>query len=169
MGHPEIITENFKDPSEYFGLLKCKVLPPRHLYHPVLPYRCNGKLLFPLCRTCAETKQQTPCEHSDNERALNGTYVSVELEKARELGYRVMEIDEVWHFPKKTDQLFREYINTFLKLKQESSDWPDWCTSEEDKQRYIREYFQKEGVELAYDCIQKNPGLRALAKLMLNR
>jgi hypothetical protein len=27
-------------------LVRCTVLPPRNLYHPVLPYRCNGRLLF---------------------------------------------------------------------------------------------------------------------------
>ena len=37
------------------------------------------------------------------------------------------------------------------------------------KQRYIDDYFEKEGIHLAHDKIQKNPGLRALAKLMLNR
>ena len=52
IGHPQIITENFAPLSEYFGLVKCFVLPPRSLYHPVLPYRTQGKLIFPLCRTC---------------------------------------------------------------------------------------------------------------------
>jgi hypothetical protein len=33
------------------GLIKCSILPPRQLYHPVLLYRCNQKLLFWLCRT----------------------------------------------------------------------------------------------------------------------
>lgn len=46
LGHPEIITENFGDISQYFGLVKCTVLPPRQLYHPVLPYRTHGKLMF---------------------------------------------------------------------------------------------------------------------------
>jgi len=36
------------------GLVRCAVLPPRDFYHPVLPYRCNGRLLFCLCRTCAK-------------------------------------------------------------------------------------------------------------------
>ena len=52
IGHPQIITENFAPLSKYFGLVKCFVLPPRSLYHPVLPYRTQGKLIFPLCRTC---------------------------------------------------------------------------------------------------------------------
>lgn len=40
---------------------------------------------------------------------------------------------------------------------------------ETSKQKYIDDYFEKEGVRLDYDNIQKNPGLRSLAKLMLNR
>ena len=33
-GHPQIITENFSN-KKYFGLIKCKIIPPRRLYHPV--------------------------------------------------------------------------------------------------------------------------------------
>ena len=33
---------------------------------------------------------------------------------------------------------------------------------------YIRDYHEKEGILLGYNNIKKNPGLRALAKLMLN-
>jgi len=28
------------------GLIKCKIVPPKDLYHPVLPFRCDKKLLF---------------------------------------------------------------------------------------------------------------------------
>ncbi len=51
VGHPKIITDNFKNESEYFGLIKCE-LPPKSLYHPLLPCKLLGKLMFPLCRTC---------------------------------------------------------------------------------------------------------------------
>jgi hypothetical protein len=94
--HPRIITENFdEDISTYFGLIKCTVLPPRGLFHPVLPYRTQGKLMFPLCKTCADTCNQTPCTHSDKERAIQGTWFSVELEKALEKGYRILQMHEV--------------------------------------------------------------------------
>jgi len=36
------------------GLMKCKIVPSKGLYHPVLPYRYK-KLLFCLCRTCPGT------------------------------------------------------------------------------------------------------------------
>ena len=55
-----------------------------------------------------------------------------------------------------------------MKLKQEASGWPDWILTEEDKQNYIELYNQKEGITLEYHKIKKNPGLRALSKLMLN-
>jgi len=35
--------------SSVEGLVRYKVLPPRNLFHPVLPYRVRGKLLFALC------------------------------------------------------------------------------------------------------------------------
>ena len=34
------------------GLMKCKIVPPTNLYHTVLLYRYDKKLLFCLCRTC---------------------------------------------------------------------------------------------------------------------
>ena len=46
--------EHLKVP--YFGVIKAKFIPPENLYHPVLPVRVNGKLMFPLCYKCAEKK-----------------------------------------------------------------------------------------------------------------
>jgi len=33
------------------GLVRCSIVPPDKLYLTVLPYRCNNKLMFCLCRT----------------------------------------------------------------------------------------------------------------------
>ena len=79
VGHPRIITKNFDNISSYFGLVKCTVLPPRRLFHPVLPYRTQGKLIFPLCKTCADTCNQTPCTHTNSERAMQGTWCSISI------------------------------------------------------------------------------------------
>jgi hypothetical protein len=121
VGRPRIITENFDDITTYFGLIKCTVLPPRGLFHPVLPYRTQGKLMFPLCKACADTCNQAPCTHSERERAIQGTWCSVELEKALEKGYHILQMHEVWHFPETSEALFKDYVDTFLKIKQESS------------------------------------------------
>ena len=76
---------------------------------------------------------------------------------------------EIWHFPQTSTQLFTQYINTFLKIKQEADGWPaDVGTDELKRQDYIAAYQQHEGVQLNYAQIEKNPAKRALAKLMLN-
>ncbi|CAL1300304.1 unnamed protein product, partial [Larinioides sclopetarius] len=77
-------------------------------------------------------------------------------------------IYEIYHFPTTSDTLFRTYIDTFLKIKQESSGWPQNCSTEEEKAAYIREYEVKEGIKLDPENISKNPGRRQVAKLALN-
>lgn len=176
--HPEIITENFENLAKkpYTGIIKCTVLPPRGLYHPVLPYRCNGKLLFPLCKTCAEAQIDVCEQHGDLERALTGSWVTLELYKALEKGYIVLKIHEIWHYSEteqydpqaKSGGLFTEYINTFLRLKQQADGYPSSAKTDREKNRYISEYEQMEGVKLDPSKIERNSGMRALAKLMLN-
>ena len=92
MGHPDIVIENFASLENYFGLIKCRVLAPRKLYLPVLPVRLNGKLMFPLCYTCATTMQQTSCEHCDKERSIVGTWVTEELKLAVSKGYTILNV-----------------------------------------------------------------------------
>jgi len=70
--------------------------------------------------------------------------------------------------PQQSDQLFKEYIDTFLNTKQETSDWPPHCTTEETQQAYIDDYERHEGIRLDRDKKQDNPGLRKVSKLKLN-
>ena len=176
VGHPKIYTNNFKDISSYFGLIRCTVLPPRWLFHPVLPSRCHGKLMFALCGTCMHEKRQSYCPHSDEDRTISGTWVTSEVQKAEEMGYEIKDIEVVWHWDQraeydlktKTKGLFTKYIDRFLRLKQEASGYPEWCVTDEDKQRYIEDYYRNEGIRLDPENIDKNPGMRSLAKLCLN-
>ena len=175
-GHPTFIsTPGHTDIRQYFGLIQCQILPPRELYHPVLPYRHEGKLLFPLCASCVKEEMVKPllgrtakCHHTDDQRVLTGTWCSPELAKAVELGYQVQYIYEVWHFDETCEGLFEDYVNTWLKIKQEASGWPAGVDTEDQKQAYIKNYFEHEGIQLEYDKIAVNKGLRTLAKMMLN-
>lgn len=182
-GHPTVfindecskLTGGINDISNVDGLISCKVLPPRQLYIPVLPFRFNGKLLFTLCRSCAE-KQDKICLHeNDDERVLIGVWVSDELKKAVEVGYQIKKIFEIWKYemtqynPRtKKGGLFADYINQFSKIKIESSGYPDNCVSEENKDDYIKIIEEKEGVKLEKENIKFNPGKRSVAKLSLN-
>lgn len=78
--------------NDYFSIIKCKVLPRPDLHLPVFPVRCNGKLMFPLCEKRAEKRQQTPCQHSEEERIIMGTWVAEELKLAIEKGYRIIHV-----------------------------------------------------------------------------
>ena len=169
ISHPIIITENFGDYStkNYFGLIKCKMLPPFKLYAPVLPVRVNNKLLFSLCLTCACTKQQSRCFHGPKERAITGTWTTKEVDYALKKGYTIVETYEIWHWEKK-DALFKEYVDSCIKEKQEASGFPKGCITEEQKLKYISDYELHEGIKLDYDKIKKNPGARHVAKLKAN-
>ena len=136
----------------------------------------NGKLKFPLCNKCATTENQGTCCCNTEERCLLGTWCTPELEKAIACGYTIVKIYEIYHWEQSSQYdrtegvggLFADFIDTFLKLKQESSGWPSWCMSEEDKLRYINDYQSHEKIRLDYANIVHNPGRRALAKLILN-
>ena len=113
--HPEIFRGdicNSKNLNYVFGLIKCKILPPTNLLFAVLPYR-SEKLTFTLCRTCVD-RQKQHCTHSEDERVLYGTWTSIEVEKALELGYKVLNVYEIYHFEKRQKN-FDNYINTFMK------------------------------------------------------
>ncbi|KAK2863533.1 hypothetical protein Q5P01_003066 [Channa striata] len=170
VGHPEIIFRDFKAIESYFGFIKAKLYPPRGLFFPVLPYRSTrGRLIFTLCRTCAELNMQSDaCSHSEEERALTGVWITPEVLKAVDKGYRLVEIHEVWHFKERSNTLFREYIQTFLKGKQEASGYPSNVTDEAGRQKYIQEYHEKQGILLDASKIESNPAKRQVAKLCLN-
>ena len=172
VGHPKLHWGN-NIPDDVQGLLKCRVLPPPTLYHPVLPCRINGKLMFPLCYTCALNSAQVPCRHSDDDRAFVGTWVTLELEKAVEKGYRILNRYSAWHYANTTQYnpettkggLWAPYINMWLKLKQEADGYPSWCITEEDRQQYVQNYYNHEKIRLDPTKIQRNEGLRSLAKV----
>ncbi|XP_055350095.1 uncharacterized protein LOC129596775 [Paramacrobiotus metropolitanus] len=133
IGHPTIILKDLGLVTDYFGIIHCKILPPADLFLPVLPYRSNGKLVFPICRTCVSTQQNAPCKHSANERALTGTWCTPELHAAIDRGYSVVKIFEVWHFEQSKERLFADYVDRFLKIKTEASGWPAYVVTDQQK------------------------------------
>ena len=84
---------------------------------------------------------------------MTGTWVTLELDKAVEMGYQILERYSAWHYEEiiqydpvtKTGGLWSEYINLWLKEKQQADGYPSECKTDEDKQRYVQDYFQKEG------------------------
>ena len=175
VGIPEVIVDpKTTDIKKYFGIVQARVRAPRDLYHPVLAIRSNNKLLFPLCTKCAVEMNQNKCKCPDNVRDLVGTWTTVCLNDAIDAGYEIIHIYEVYHFKEQakydgnTPGLFTDYVNLFLKGKQEASGWPSECISDQQKTSYIQTYEEVEGVKLEPEKIAYNSGKRATNKLLLN-
>lgn len=156
------------DVTEYCGLPKIKMLPLRNLWISVLLYR-ESKLTFPLCRTCADTDERTLCQNDDEELALVEVWSSPEVKKALERSYRILRCYEVWHYTESRKSLFAEYIDHFLALKTQASGWPAGVKTEAEKETFLRDVLQTEGVQLDRQKMKSNSGMRALAKLCSNR
>ena len=121
--------------------------------------------MFPLCTACANTINQGSCTRSNEERCIIVSWLRDEVRKAVDMGYGLDELFEFWEysvtcFDKDTNSsgLFAEYVNMFLKLKQESSDFPSWLQSEDDKNRYFEDYPRAERIALDKASISKNSG-----------
>jgi hypothetical protein len=86
-------------------------------------------------------------------------------------GRKILEIYKVYQYEVtqyKYDTgdggLFVEYINTFLKLKAESSGYPSWVQTPADKELYIRQFFESEGIQVDREPIRYNAAKRGLSK-----
>ena len=158
--------------TSVFGLIKCCILPPRKLLFPVLPAKINDKLIFTLCRSCANNKLDY-CNHGDNDRMIYGTWVSEEIKKAISFDYKVIEVYEIYHFERKK-KIFVDFVNNFMKIKQENSGIPKDCYDENGEvndellEDYIKEYYDHEGVLLTKDNIVHNESKRTVVKTILN-
>ena len=175
--HPEIITKDFDyTMKSYFGLGHLKILPPATLYSPILPFRSNGKLVFPLCRTCALMVNHDKCTHSIHERALSGVWCTPEILLALENNYTILHIYEIYNYKSYTQYdpvtqkggLFASQVNKFLKIKVQNSGFPNWVQNDADKHKYVEDFQQKTGVKLEMEKITQNPALRSISKLSLN-
>ena len=175
-GNPMVVTAGFPDvnePLEMRGLIFCDVFPDPDAPIGFLPSKIEGKLMFPLCRTCAQNQNTSgPCTHTKvSERFLTGVWMTDELNYAIARGYRILKFHEIWYWKEedwRTDGFFGAYIKPLLKLKHESSGWPKSVKEEHQKDEYIKKIFDNDGVPLDRDNIKENKAKRSLAKLFLN-
>ena len=129
-------------------------------------------MTFPLCLSCVTTLCYD-CAHDNEARALFGTWTSVEIHKALQHGYRLLNVYEIYQYETK-EKIFDTYVDTFMKMKQESSGVPKKCMNvsgtidRELLNDYIEEYFEHEGVRLDAANIKHNPGQRTVMKALLN-
>lgn len=162
IGPPVIIHNNFQDISEYWGLVQCVVLPNRDNFLPVLPMKSKDKkLIFTNCATCANSKNKNNCICPDRNRAFHGVFTTFELQKALEMGTKIVEICCVWHFEphSRSKTLFSEYLKHWFAIKLKASGLPEQL-SESEKQNFVQETNSEFDLNLTTSDFEKNPGLR---------
>ena len=87
-----------QDGSEAFAICSLLLLPPKNIDPPYVSAKqiIDGKsyTIYPACRTCMETQNETRiCHHNDEERALYTTLCTQEINFCvEELHYRIVEI-----------------------------------------------------------------------------
>ena len=98
---------------------------------------------------------QSSCTHPVEERCIVGTWIVDEVREAVDMGHSLVDEFEFWEnsvtcFDIGTNSggLCAEYVDMFLKLKEESSGFPSWFQSDDQKDRYIEDYRRAEGIAL---------------------
>lgn len=136
----------------------------------------DERLLFPLCKECAkEYKDKSTmvagysCPHTDEQRSFVTTTTHNELNAALDRGYKVTYVDRVWAWGRWSNELFRTYVQEFMKTKAEASGWPREHMTDEEKKEYIDENRRRYGIDIDPTKIDKKPARRQIAKDCLNR
>lgn len=95
----ERVREKYEDIEDYFGITLAKIEAPK-LHIPVLPYKLNGKLIFPTGKWI-------------------GVYTHAELNYAKQFGYKIKAIESIIYPEKFT--AFENFIKSYYEKKQKST------------------------------------------------
>lgn len=139
------------DINEYFGMCRCDITCPKNLHIPLL----GGK---------QKSKNGMEKFQFGLDDMVDVVFPTLELQKAIKIGYKITRVYEIFHF-KKTKQLFKSYIRTFMKGKIEGAGHKG---TPEEKIAYCKEYSDKFGIEIKPENLIKNAGKKANSKLLLN-
>jgi hypothetical protein len=143
---------------KYWGYIRARIQPNAHCLLGLLPQRNeDGRLVFSV-------------EEQDGCWGLN------EMELAVSQGYVILEVYEIihWEPSQRSNEMFRGYVNYFLRMKQQAEGWKklggsDNMTDEEQLQLIERLYVSNGYIgRIDRTKVMKNPTKRALAKLFLN-
>lgn len=144
--------------ADCFAFLVVDVEPPRDLLAPLLPLKEDNKNKYTL-----EPKRQY-------------AVYSPMLRRAVDAGYRVTRVwgAALWRadkFPHPAHGIWTTYVKRWMKEKDEASDYPPECKSDEQKAAYLERYRAwplNHNNALSPERVEANPGRKAVAKLRAN-
>uniref|UniRef100_A0A914Z3G8 DNA-directed DNA polymerase n=1 Tax=Panagrolaimus superbus TaxID=310955 RepID=A0A914Z3G8_9BILA len=180
--HPRIVagSQPYRTPEDVpFGLIKCKVLAPNQKI-PTLGVKRHSMLIFANCNKCIELygkpDKKKPkknvgrisCTCTDEEREMVVTVTSEELKFAMMTGTVVKEVYHSLEYDKTSNKIFLPFIQSFLKIKTESSHPPADFNTYEGKRRFVDTYKSLYGITIDPENCAFNPGKRFISKIFLN-
>ena len=93
--------------DKFFGFLEVEIECPDSVFRPVLPYRLNGRTIFP-------------------RGVFKGFYFSEELKAVLPLGYKILKIYSAKEFD--SAYLFNDYVNDMYRIKMNSVGAERWIS-----------------------------------------
>ena len=122
--------------KELYGLILLTIEAPQNLEFPFLTHRTKDSVsVAALCKTCAQNQTLSNCKHKEMEKYLTGNYTTLEINYALSLGYKIKNIYEAWHWPKKAP-IYKTFMQLLLRKKVMYSGFPDSVKTENEKSAY---------------------------------
>lgn len=101
------------------GIVQATVDPPESVFLPLLPIMNQNKLIFGLCRTCIDKRQEKFCQHEGAERYLTDVWTVPEIVFALKRGYKLIKIHEALLYEEQAP-IFQNFYIGLAKMKLES-------------------------------------------------
>ncbi|KAL3107550.1 hypothetical protein niasHT_014010 [Heterodera trifolii] len=145
--------------NPFRGFLFCRVLPPTA--EELSRWTPDLRPLLALRRAAPAANLPSRGARACVDR-WTAAYTHVELNRALSIGYRVLNVHEVWHYERWASP------DNDNGLRRRAAGRPAGCDTEAARAEHIRQFAEQEGIHLRPDNIGHNPGLRQLAKDLLN-
>ncbi len=173
------------------GIALVSILPPKKLKRPLLSFKMplnstshnfsknkkhpnynemeNSKIIFALCRTCAEKNITSECNHTDKQRRIITTVTFTELAYCvTYLNYTDVKFLECWCYLN-SSKIFSTFTNVMVREKMRcSGNTTNFSDQEFDDK--INEYmhYKDTSLEIKPEELCKNDVISKTSKLMLN-
>ena len=158
------------------GAASVRVLPPTHQRFPILRLdivRNNQPTqMAALCRSCAESASfldGANCRHSDNERAITGSFTFLELVYALEVQqYKLEEVYELHFYENYCTDYLEKFLETCAHMKVVSEGFPQDVNTPEQKENFVQELSRDTGLPISVEDIRESPSMRSNGKILMN-
>ena len=156
--------------QEVYGLALVDMIVPKDTDDPFLIYRTkDGRILNPICGSCAEEGRTEPCKHQEEERILHGTWTFQEISHAiSKHNYKFDRLHEILTYEKNAPIMkdFYQVLSHFLlKYKRPMTNAKKYCQDINHEMSFNHQSLRLSEEELP---AQEDKFLRKLMKFVIN-